>query len=70
MTKYCRYCCWLCVGDAAYCGKKKKVISDKQAKHSNDCKWFDFNEIDAFGERLYKPRKEKPKPKVEQTRLF
>lgn len=69
MTQYCRYCCWCSVGDVAYCDKFKKTMSDRKAKHTNHCKWFDFNEIDAFGEnKVYKPRKSKDKK--DGLRLF
>lgn len=68
MAQYCRYCCWCCVGDVAFCSKKQRTMSDKQAKHSNNCKWFDYNPLDAFGEgRVHKPRK---KDKMQKQRLF
>ena len=32
MTQYCRYCCYLCVGDANYCSEKQQTMSDTVAK--------------------------------------
>lgn len=26
MTQYCRYCCYLCVGDANYCSEKQQTM--------------------------------------------
>lgn len=69
MAQYCRYCSWLCVGDVAYCGKLKKTMKEKQAKHTNHCKWYDLNTIDAFSDYMYKPRNKKEN-KTDQQKLF
>lgn len=63
MTQYCRYCCYLCVGDANYCSEKQQTMSDAVAKSPNRCHSFALNPIDAFGEneRGYKPREPKKK---------
>ena len=50
MTQYCRYCCYLCVGDANYCSEKQQTMSDAVAKSPNRCHSFALNPIDAFGE--------------------
>lgn len=50
MTQYCRYCCYLCVGDANYCSEKQQTMSDTVAKSPNRCHSFALNPIDAFGE--------------------
>lgn len=31
MTQYCRYCCYLCVGDVNYCSEKQQTMSDAVA---------------------------------------
>ncbi len=61
MTQYCRYCCYLVCGDANYCTKQKKIMSDATAKSPNRCHDFALNPIDAFGEneKGYQPRKPK-----------
>lgn len=48
MKQYCRYCGYLTVGDAAFCEKRKKEISEAVAKSPNRCHDFAFNPIDAF----------------------
>ena len=58
MKQYCRYCTYLIYGDVAYCRKFEKTMRDSTAKSINNCKDFDFNEIDAFGgDKPYTPRK-------------
>lgn len=62
MKQYCRYCSHLSVGDANYCEQRRQCLSDAYCKRINNCKDFDFNEIDAFDlERTYKPREFKEK---------
>lgn len=57
MNQYCRYCAWMCCGDANYCGKHKKCYSDDAIKRINKCKDFEFNEMDALDpDKTYKPR--------------
>ncbi len=67
MTQYCRYCCFLCVGDVPYCTEKEQTISEVAAKSPNRCSSYAMNPIDAFGENKngYKPR-EKREPKKTQ----
>ena len=50
MKQYCRYCCYLIVGDANYCSMRDKTISEATAKSTNRCHDFALNPIDAFGE--------------------
>lgn len=67
MKQYCRYCCYLVVGDANYCTKHENAMSEATAKSLNRCSDFAFNPIDAFFENEdgYKPREQK-NPKKEQ----
>ena len=48
MKQYCRYCSHCNYGDVAYCEKLKRTMSDEKAKRINQCKDFDFLEIDVF----------------------
>lgn len=48
-------------GDANYCYIKKKTFTDAYICHTNKCKDFEFNEIDALNGGIYKPRKKKDK---------
>ena len=50
MTQYCRYCGYLVCGDANYCSKRERTVSDAVAKSPNRCHDFAFNPMDAFGE--------------------
>lgn len=72
MKQYCRYCTLCVYGDAVYCSKKEKTMSEEKAKRVNNCKDFDFNEIDVFNpERIYKPRKKVDVEKrIYQEKLF
>lgn len=58
MRQYCRYCCWMAVGNASYCTKQERRISSAAAKSPNRCHDFAYNPIDAFGEneKGYQPR--------------
>lgn len=70
--QYCRYCCYLTVGDVNYCGMQERTMSDAAAKSANRCHDFAFNPVDAFGEneRGYTPRRPKKKQCDGQMRLF
>lgn len=60
MKQYCRYCAYLCVGDIPYCNVKEQTMSESSAKCVNQCRDFDFCEIDAFDETDgYRPKKVK-----------
>lgn len=60
MKQYCRYCTYLVTGNGIYCEAKNKTLSESAAKHTNKCKLFELNEIDAFFEtKGYKPRESK-----------
>lgn len=61
MRQYCRYCSYMCCGDANYCSRKAKCLSDSCIKRVNHCKDFSLNEIDTLGEneKGYKPRTKK-----------
>ena len=62
MLQYCRYCASLVNGDALYCDKKDRVMTDKQIKRVNTCKdyrYCGFNE-DGFEHKMkeYKRKKD------------
>lgn len=62
MKQYCRYCIHLHTGNGIWCDEKKKELSESTAKSVNNCKMFDFCEMDAFFETDgYKPRQSKPR---------
>lgn len=68
MKHYCRYCSHCCSGDVVYCEKLKRAMSEDKAKRVNNCKDFEFNEIDVFNpEHTYKERKKKEN---NQLKLF
>lgn len=71
MTQYCRYCTYMICGDANYCTVKWTTFSDAYICHTNKCKDFEFNEIDALDiNHTYTPRESKPKDySFEQMRL-
>ena len=57
MRQYCRYCAHFVTGNGNYCERRRFEPSDEYAKRANNCKQFDFCEIDAFGiEHRYTPR--------------
>ena len=64
MAQYCRYCSYMVCGDANYCEIKKRTYSDEHIKHTNHCKDFDLNPIDAIrlNEKCYRPRPKRPEP--------
>ena len=61
MKQKCRYCANCIVGDVAYCELKNKVMSDASVKRLNKCAEFEFNPMDAFGEKDYQESKGKAK---------
>ena len=50
MTQYCRYCCYLCVGNGTWCDKRGREMTEATAKSPNRCHDFCRNPIDAFAE--------------------
>lgn len=57
MAQYCRYCANMYCGDSNYCDVKKRCFSDAYIKHTNRCKDFELNPLDALGMvHYYKPR--------------
>jgi len=58
MKQYCRYCIHCQTGNGNWCEAKKQEFSDAYFRRVNQCKLFEFCEIDAFGENPnpYKPR--------------
>ena len=64
MAQYCRYCSYMVCGDFNYCEIKKRSYSDEHIKHTNHCKDFDLNPIDAIrlNEKCYRPRPKRPEP--------
>ena len=68
--QYCRYCNNLVTGNGIYCTEREKELSEAYTKTPNRCKFFEFNEIDAYGsDKPYKPRKIKEDTEHEQFRL-
>ena len=63
MAQYCRYCNWFVTGNGNYCNKRMIEPSDRYAKSTNKCKYFELNPMDAFmeNEKGYQPRKPKAK---------
>lgn len=68
MKQYCRYCCYLVVGDANYCSIQDKTMSEATAKSVNRCHNFALNPVDAFGENEngYRTRRPDRQKKKEQ----
>ena len=64
MAQYCRYCSYMVCGDANYCEIKDRCYSDEHIKHTNQCKDFELNPIDALrlNDKCYRPREKKPDP--------
>ena len=58
MKQYCRYCIHCCTGNGNWCEAKEKEYSTAYFKSVNNCKLFEFCEIDAFAENPnpYRPR--------------
>lgn len=58
MKQYCRYCIHCYTGNGNWCGAKKKEYSTAYFKSVNNCKLFEFCEMDAFAENPnpYRPR--------------
>lgn len=65
----CRYCANCIVSDMAYCEIKDKTMSDASAKRINKCTEFEFNPMDAFGEKDYQEPKMKTKNSIDQIGL-
>lgn len=68
VKQYCRYCCYLIVGDAIYCSMQDKTMTEATAKSVNRCHDYALNPIDAFGENEngYRPRRQDGQKKKEQ----
>lgn len=63
MKQYCRYCAYLTYD--CYCEYKKQCLSESTCKKVNKCKYFIFNEIDAFDpEKTYKPQVKKESKQI------
>lgn len=74
MKQKCRYCANCIVGDVAYCESKDKTMSDTAAKRTNKCAEFEFNSMDAFGEKDYQEPRAKARDGIKlkdniQTKL-
>lgn len=69
MKQYCIYCAYMICGDANYCEKHKKCLSDNTIKALNKCKDFAFTELNALTFEKYKPKKEKKKS-FEQLKIL
>ena len=67
MKQYCRYCIHLHTGNGIWCDAKETELRESTAKATNNCKLFEFCEMDAFFETDgYKPRGAK-KPCVDEV---
>ena len=66
MIQYCRYCNNMVVGDANYCGHYDITVGEWKLKHTNKCRHFEYNPIDALQENAkgYVPR---VKPEVVES---
>lgn len=63
MKQYCRYCAYLTAD--CYCECKKRCLSESTCKKVNKCKYFIFNEMDAFNpDKIYKPRVKKESKQI------
>ena len=64
MAQYCRYCSYMVCGDVNYCSVKDRTYSDEHIRHTNSCKDFDLNPIDAIrlNDKCYRPRPKRPEP--------
>lgn len=71
MTQYCRYCCYLCVGDANYCSEKQQTMSDAVQSLRTGVTVLLSIPLMRLGrnERGYKPREPKKKQCDGQMRL-
>jgi len=68
--QYCRYCVHCHTGNGYWCDVKQREYSPATFKTPNNCKFFDYCEIDAFAEnpRPYHPRL--PYRKNDETQAF
>lgn len=63
MAQYCRYCSYLYTGNGIWCEKHDREMSESQAKHTNNCRDFDFLSIDAFDtNKEYHPQPKREDP--------
>jgi hypothetical protein len=72
LKQYCRYCNYLQAGNGIWCEFKRKEVSESYAKHTNNCKDFLLNPIDAFAENQneYKPRERPQKRRTNSNTEF
>lgn len=60
MKQYCRYCCWLTIGDCYYCQINDEVMSTAQIRRPNRCPSFELSVMgDIETGKQYRPRAEK-----------
>lgn len=70
MKQYCRYCIHLAYGNGTWCEEKKTEMSESAIRKANNCKGFEFCELDAItGVTIYKPRKTRTKKNYEQIKM-
>jgi hypothetical protein len=70
MKQYCRYCIHLAYGNGTWCKEKKTEMSESAIRKANNCKDFEFCELDAItGVTIYKPRKTRTKKNYEQIKM-
>lgn len=71
MKQYCRYCVYMCCGNGGnWCEVKQREFPESKIKRTNNCKDFEFCEIDAlYGVDTYKPRPPRAKKNYEQIKI-
>ena len=69
MKQYCRYCSWLCYGDAPYCMLKEIVKTDASIRSANLCPEFALSVLgDVKSGKMYNPR-EKRKEDISEGQI-
>ena len=48
MKQYCRYCIHLAYGNGTLCGEKKTEMSESAIRKANNCREFEYCELDAI----------------------
>ena len=69
MKQYCRYCASMINGDAYYCDKFDKVLSEKKIKQVNKCPDYAYCGFDENGFE-HKIKEYKHKNKIDNISLF
>lgn len=70
MKQYCRYCANCIYGDIPYCDIKKQTMNEAYIKRVNNCKDYNFCNIDVISGKDYSPRKQKAQKQADECSLF